>query len=310
MAYQTGTVTDMANMRDILTAFITAQGWSWDATNEVLNKGNVFGKLTVVSSDILKLTPGQAVDGLGALTGSGQATHSMSGLGTTGAWTKNITWPATYHIFLNTSPDDVVVLINYDNYYWAWMGFGQAVNLGVPGLATWFGATQPGEYITSYSDSASGGVNGYYRTAPLAPFWADVNNAVYGCTACASLHCNIDGPDGLVKQWSSDGSYSSDALIARFYDATTPLLEYQPNSWNGEDVLVPARVTIYRPSGLKSYAAEFPHIRLLRVKNRDGGDIITIGTDQWFVAPFLRKNTGTHTGTDSATWGWAIRKTP
>ena len=310
MAYQTGSVTDMTNMLSILTTFAAANGWSWDATHAVINKGNVYGKLETLDVDRLKLTPGTGVDGTGVLTGTGDAYHIMSGLGTTGSWSKNITWPATYHIFLNTNPDDIVVLINFDNYYWTWMGFGQANNLGVPGLGTWFGAFMPVEWIAAITISEAGTSSGYNRQAPCAPFWAEINNAGYGCLASSSLHCNLDGADGVVRQWSSDGMYASTSLLGRFYDVTTPLLARQPNSWNGEDVLVPARIGVNRPSSLKSYAAEMPHVRLLRLINREGGDIITIGTDQWFVAPFFRKNTAAQTGTDSGTWGWAIRKTP
>ena len=102
----------------------------------------------------------------------------------------------------------------------------------------------------------------------------------------------------------------ADALLGQFYRAITPLLARQPNAWNGNTALIPARIVVPRPSGLYSYAAEMPHVRLLALNNYNGGDLITLGSDTWFVAPFFKRNTSGQLADDTGTRGWAIRKTP
>ena len=319
MAYQTGSAADVAALQAAITAFAVSNGWAWDSVNSILSKGAVFAKLTTTSGtsgvggilvQTLRIQGGTGVSS-GALvnpTNSYAEIRDLANYPSSGSntITKAIVWPVTYHLFVNTAPDDLVCLINFDTSYWEWLGLGQCTNLGVPGAASWAGASMPQNVTSNINISASGSSSGFNSYAPCAPFWS--NKVVDGYLPLVSswLHCALDGSDGTIYQWACD----NDALIGRFFQAFTPLLERQPNAWNSETLLVPARVAVPRPSGLWSYAAEMPHARLLKVNNYNGGDLITLGSDTWFVAPFFRQNASAQTASDSGVWGWAIRKTP
>lgn len=302
MAYQTGSAADATALRLALTTFATANGWAWDATHEILSLGNVVCNLTAPSSGELRILGGTGVDVNGVLLSPGAGYCRIKDLGTA----KPITWPVIYHLFVNTSPNDIVCLINFDASYWQWLGLGQCTNLGVPGTAAWYGASIPVSDPSYISISAGGSSYAWSKTEPLAPFWSQIMSNDYGPESSSFLHVNIDGADDLVHQWACDNSFGQGS----FFWSYTPLLERQPNAWNSAAILLPARIVMPRPSSLYSYVAEMPHVRLLRINNYNGGDLITLGPDTWFVAPFFRKNTAGQTNIDSGTFGWAIRQTP
>lgn len=306
MAYQTGSAADATALLNAITAFAASNGWTWDATNSMLSKGAVFGKLTTPTSTSLRIQGATGYAGA-TLTNPTASYAEIRDLANGATVTKTIVWPLTYHLFVNTAPDDLVCLINFDTSYWEWLGLGQCTDLGVGaggGTAAWCGASMPALALNRILIAANGYAASSYgdNRAPCAPFWAQ---SVYFATASSWLHCALDGSDGVVRQWACD----ADALIGLFFRAFTPLLERQPNAWNAETVLVPARIAVSRPSSLWSYAAEMPHARLLKIDNYDGGDLITLGSDTWFVAPFFRKNAAAQTAADTGVWGWAIRKT-
>lgn len=309
MPYQTGTAADNTALRTAITAFAVANGWTWDATYEMLSKGAVFAKLTLPAAGKLRIQGATGYTGATLTAASSAWTEIRDLASSVGAPTKAITWPVTYHLFANATPDDLVCLINFDIAYWEWLGLGQCTDMGVgpTGKATWFGASMPQNDTGTIAISADGGpVNGYWQRAPCAPFWAEKVSDGYLPLVSSLLHCALDGSDGVVRPWAC----GDNAMMGRFFNASTPLLERQPNAWNSETLLVPARIAVPRPSGFYSYAAEMPHARLLKVNNYNAGDLITLGSDTWFVAPFFRKNTSAQTASDSGTWGWAIRKTP
>lgn len=310
MAYQTGTAADNTALRAAITAFAVANGWAWDATYEMLSKGAVFAKLTLPAAGTLRIQGALGYTGATLTTPTANYAE-IRDLASSPTITKTITWPVTYHLFANATPDDLVCLINFDTAYWEWLGLGQCTDLGVgaAGKATWCGASLPAAGVARILLDEVGNSNGNTLQHPCAPFWAAVSGNGYGQPYCNTFaHCALDGSDGVVRAWANDDL--SNHLIGQFYRGHTPLLARQPNAWNSETLLVPARIVVDRPSGFYSYAAEMPHARLLRVNNYNGGDLITLGADTWFVAPFFKKNTAAQNADDSGTWGWAIRKTP
>lgn len=310
MAYQTGTAADNTALRTALTSFAVANGWTWDATYEMLSKGAVFAKLTLPAAGTLRIQGALGYTGATLTTPTANYAEIRDLRTPPAAATKAITWPVTYHLFANAAPDDLVCLINFDTAWWEWLGLGQCTDLGVgaAGKSTWFGASMPNVATSILDITEAGAINQYTGHAPCAPFWAATAGQGYGNSCSAFLHCALDGSDGVVRAWSNDDL--SNHLIGQFYRGHTPLLARQPNAWNSETLLVPARIVVDRPSGFYSYAAEMPHARLLRVNNYEGGNLITLGADTWFVAPFFKKNTAAQNPDDSGTWGWAIRKTP
>ena len=300
MAYATGIANSAADLRTAVVNLATANGWTWDSANEMLHKTPVFGKLTV---------SGLKVAIQGALGYSGSTLTSPSGVSTclretyTGTGVVALSYPLTYHIFLHTAPDGIVVAVNYGAVWWQWLGLG----LGTPtggGTSTplWHWGTSEiassdsgvGLNLEGSGAGTAGGTSG-------VPFWRAgcgypvPNSAIY-----------TGGVDGLgtngwyltVNTFAGNGGTPGKALAN---EAAQELLKTQPNTWNGEALLARIHVLLARPSGFRAYCAELPHMRFTRNDNLSDGQIVTIGSDKWFVAPGYRKNTAVRDGTNGPT---------
>lgn len=296
MAFVTGTAGNFADLQTALINACTANGWSWDSTSSVLSKGNVFVNLTIGNPTTKSLT---------ILGGTGIASGALQGPSGTAAQMYAaslvpITWPVTYYVLIGTSPDSVVLFINHNVNYWQWMIFGQGINLGVPGLATYYGASVrayvgSGPWISINQTANSGPAD--HGNHPGIPFWGPdfgVGSQNQNCFA----HINFEG-----CVWGNDAGLNGQSLRADW--SANTLMFLQPNAWNSDSMLLPLRVFGTRPSSFYSPLIELPHMRVVRNTNYADGDIITLGTDRWRVFPGRCKNTlvpngdsaSDHTGT-------------
>lgn len=307
MPYATGTANSATELRDAIVAAATANGWTWDSTNSMLYKGVIYGKLTVSG---LRLFVQAAL----GYSGSTLTTPANRQVGISDVLTSSgntpLSYPLTYHIFIHTDPDDIIVAVNYQVSWWQWLAIGQAVNLGVNGNCMW-------QWGTTTSDLASGngvavlingsaGGSGFTRTSG-APFWKQNDSA--GVLA-SSIYLNHQGYEWWSQRVSSTPTAGFGA--AADFPAQT-LLATQPNTWNGEAVLVRCHVMAIQPSSLWAYVADLPHLRFVRNDNINDGQILTLGTERWFAAPVYRKNTASRdasiptSSNHSGTLGMAVR---
>jgi hypothetical protein len=282
MAFVTGSAGNFADLQTALINACTANGWAWDATSSVLSKGNVFVKLTVSNPTTASLT---ILGGTGISAGALQGASGTPAL-MYAACATPITWPVTYYILIGANPDSVVLFINHSVNFWQWMIFGQGINLGVPGLATYFGASLRASIQSaprlSVNQQANAGTGSYPNHASI-PFWGpDV--AVGALYQNCFAHINFEG-----CTWGNDGGLNGGPLRADW--AANTLMFLQPNAWNSDSMLLPLRVFGSRPSGFYSPIIELPNIRLVRNTNYSDGDIVTLGADRWRIFPGRSKNT-------------------
>lgn len=93
------------------------------------------------------------------------------------------------------------------------------------------------------------------------------------------------------------------------------MLSMLPSLWNSESVLLPIQAMVPRPSNRYSTVIDCAHARYMRIDNHAPFEILTIGSEQWMVMPWLRKNSAVRNGgiaataadVHSGTLGWAVR---
>lgn len=304
MPYVTGLANSATDLRTAVVSAAAANGWTWDATNEMLYKSPVYVKLTV---------SGLQLRAQGALGYSGSTLTSPSGQMScitdvfTQAGNTVLSYPVTYHVFIHSSPDDIVVAVNYGVVWWQWLGFGNALAEGggtANPLWQWGSSNTSQSTGTGVAIQVDGNPGYGYNNSAGAPFWqandvAGVQNSLIhtGGVDSAGVNGWYRNPTGSIQG----------AGIATCTTTMPGLLATQPNTWNEEALLLRIRPTISRPFNFQSYVAEFPHMRMTRNDNFIDGEILTIGSDKWFVAPVYRKNTtsrdhspsndATHSGT-------------
>lgn len=306
MAHETGSVNSLADLLTAIRAACTDNGWT--LSTDVLHKGDTYIRIQEVSS-ALQFLGGNGIDGSDALTTPAPQVVRIADFGS-----QALTFPMTWEAHINTDPDEVYIVVNYNVDYYQYAAWGISEVPDLPGSGVWFGASRFG-----VSGGAAGAAADFFygpngagmsqngRGGPL--FFSDIIGSNVALNT-SFIHHDLDG-----QGWSSNLPGNGTDFPFSF-QALAPLLTAQPNEWNDQTVLLPYPVYCARSSGNKvSLVADLKHIRHCRIPFHDPGDIITLGSDQWKLYPWYRKNTVTPGGdsssgtTHSGTGGFAVRYT-
>ncbi|PZO66200.1 MAG: hypothetical protein DI635_00830 [Pseudoxanthomonas suwonensis] len=307
MAYVTGLASSMADVVTAVRNACTANGWT--LAGDVLSKGVCHAEVKTGTLGTSTLTGGYfrlRVANDASLADAAQYPVYFGPLMDAANVWANWQWPATYHVHVNESPDEVVVLVNYNGDLWAWAAFGSSPAPGNAGTGNWHAATMSstsGQKRASAlvsSPEATSSIDGASWT-PL-PFWT---RGRLGPSPAYSVHGAISNANGGPR-WSN-GTESFDFQADRTVnaaDAIKPLLSMSPNAWNSESILLPLQVIQARPDAKVSLINQIVHLRVCRNDYVMPGQVITLGTDRWKVYPAYRRSTqnrdglnGVHTGT-------------
>lgn len=318
MAYLTGSAADMAAVQTALVNACTSNGWS---------AGTDGAGKTVIYQDDASLANGIFVR-LQTDTDD-QGSEALNLLGRTGLDTGdapsevdmksikyvNISFPVTYHAFVFLT--EVYFVINYDGDKYQWCAFGQSRQPGLPGTGNWVAAScggyhssesrsdnppDQGLHMVSNGDSSSSYSD---ETTSAALFWNHVEAYNIDLQNCW-LHNAIEpGYPWALRLSDNFGPIPGIKYL-------TELLDAQPNQFSGEGILMPVRAYKQRPESKVSQVAELEYVRHIRIDNYAPEQVITLGTDEWMVFPWYRKDITNRNGgieiDHSGTFGWAIKK--
>ena len=308
MPYTTGSAADMDAVKTALVNACTSDGWTEQTDDDfktVLSKNGMYVRVEAFS-DIGDGYPGFTLLGRTALnSGDAPGVVSMRSLGGRYSNTESIIFPVTYHIFTFTA--EVYFLINWSNIY-QWCAFGQSSQSGLPGIGNWVTATI-GEEDPELGVQIKAAEGGYrsgqdFTATSAAFFWT----TAYGGTPARNAWLYNDFEASYP--WAlGNGSNSSGPVGIRYL---TELINTQPNSFNAESVLMPIRAYKVRPNSKISQILEVTNARHIRIDNYNVEQIITLGTDDWMVFPYYKKDISNRDGGDTinhtGTFGWAIKK--
>lgn len=297
MAYYSGTASSLADLRTALLTHAAADGWT--LTGDVLSKAGVYFQIQVTATHITCL--GCESD---AVANPAPNVVSIGRIFERSSYaTREISFPCNYEVF--GFAQELYLVANYDVDAYQWMAVGKTSVPGVPGQGGWCGAMQGVLGVASSAtspiaiSSTSGGDTYEYTAGAL--FWA-----TYGDPPAARNAWVNHGMDG--HGWTYNGSQFSTPIGIRH---NSPLLSLQPSVWNSEATLLPLRCYKERPYYKASLIADLANARHLRIDNLAPGDILTLGSDQWKVFPWYRKDVANRNGgtniNHTGTFGWAIR---
>lgn len=319
MAYATGTVNSASQLKSVITSFCTSNGWS--LSGNVLSKGTSFNILLAETSEIFSI----------------QGSNNSAGTLNTCEYKRYTyvtatSWPVTYFIQVNTNPDLVVVVLQYETDKHQQIIFGNISkinNSAFPG-GNWFWASKfynPNLYITANDINVALATNPRLElldntnmevrcsisslgsNIPFArAFGGEYTSGVGGgCIHANGLHLEIDG-----VIWDSGlNPIPSNRTKVHFHNMIPTLLTKSPNTWNGQTHLIPVHI-IFNANGGQMYLGHVEHLRFCRVDNYNPGDVITLGTDKWKVFPWHYKDSVNRNGSQSingclGTLGFAFR---
>lgn len=283
MPYVSGLANSASDLLNAMVIAGTDNGWTYDTAYSLLHKGQIYGRLSASGLNFLV----QAALGYNGATLN---TPAAKQVGITDRLSKSgntrLSYPVTYHIFVHTDPDDIILAVNYQVMWWQWLALDQARTFGVLGNGIWHWGTATSDISPNagVAIDSSGSPGGGHGNTSGAPFWQ--SNDISGVQA-SSIYLNFNGHGW----WNNPmGVFTKSPNNARATIATGTQLVTQPNHWNGEAVLARVHIMAAQPSSFWSHVAELPHLRMTRNDNINDGQIMTLGSERWFVAPVYRKN--------------------
>lgn len=328
MAYYTGTTTDLADLMSKLSAALLANGYSADG--DVFYKGTIFVEIRIAT---MSTAPYDPYDRIEIRMGTGRSGSTLTGAppvkNTPGYNTFDGTFcfapvrgftyipfsfPSTYYILMNESPEEVYFFLNDDSTRWTYLCFGENNGINTPATGNWYAASTYRGYTEDVvgMPSLSKGIlfgdssfAGELYSAP--PHVSSVNHGLDG------MDWSLIGTEVgnlSATRWENTPSVLSSSI------QTEALWSSQPNSWNNQSVLLRIQAFVNRGDSKVSLVVNTEHSRYIRLDNYVDGDIITLGSDKWKVFPFIRKNSSVRDGLSttetapivhSGTYGIAIR---
>ncbi len=318
MAYVTGTASSYANLLTAIQTALTANGWT--NTSGVLSKGTTHVLLRAAnpfstgSQTNIIASIGNSSSG-GALTGTPAPTAVRMGTFSNVVNSGDFVFPCTYRIFINTSPDEVYIYVNYNTDMYQWLAWGKSPTPGSSGNGTWlagtFGALPTG--TTTNVNSVLGAANAFYiantgaagsvNTTSAGLFMNSVSySSLGGSNSQSIIHSGTAGDNG----WSV---FTNRSELPNAYEALGDLMRYSPNAWNGQSTLFKINISIPVGSNKVQMCGELAHARLIKINFIDVGSIITLGSDKWMIFPCFRKGSAELNGTGDTTgfFGHALR---
>lgn len=314
MAFYTGSASSFSDLRAALFSACVDEGWTV-ADADTLTKGAAVVRATISVSNTSATGPGIVLQGATGLSGGALVNPSTNTprFGRPHQTINPETWPMTYYIHIFSDPDEVFMVANFNvDSYW-WLAFGVSDTPGLPGSGLWLSAiSRGGRGSTAFAGGISlgssfGGSNGNDNHSSGGIFC----QTAQGVTANPNNDTIQSGLDGTL--WAGNPSSPNAATISSFngWLAASTLIGRLPSAWNAEAILIPIQGYVWRASNKCSLVVDVNNARYTRVDNYTPGQIITLGSDQWRIYPFYKKNTTARdagNGVDhTGTFGWAIR---
>ncbi|MBA2881838.1 hypothetical protein HNR65_002169 [Desulfosalsimonas propionicica] len=295
MAYTTGSAADMDAVKTALVNACTANGWIEQTDGDgktVLSNSGCYVRVASTTGDdgnaALELLGRTGLD-----TGDAPGVVSMRSIDQTA-----ITFPVTYFAFVFAA--EVFFVINYSDKY-QWCAFGQSDQPGLPGTGNWVAASCGS--ADPYDISIRVNTGGDNSRTSAAIFWS-TNSRLSHLNSW--LHNDFE----TSYAWTLGNGSNAAAPVGIKY--LTELVEAQPNQFSGEAVLLPIRAYKKRPENKVSQLLEVSYARHVRIDNYAPEQVVTLGTDEWMVFPFHKKNASQRNGgggvNHTGTFGWAIKK--
>jgi len=287
MAYQSGTVNNIADIVSTLNTFAAANGWT--NTSGVLSGGLGHVEVTANATypdDVLLVKGANNVDMTTGLCPQNSGNRFY-----------NVTWPLNYYLHAFTVPTNLIVMfINYSTTKWQWVIFGDIEKYVTFTGGNFFsasfgtsGSSAAAVVAMTETGTANGGSAGYSSMGP-GLFWHTRNynsfNGGYSTLRGTHLHAEIDG-----YIWPGAGSSASDNFPT-FSNRIDPISQnnQNPNKWDLHSPLLPYWVWMPRSDGKTTPIGHVPNVRFIRNTYIDPGEIITIGADKWKVYPFHERD--------------------
>jgi len=318
MTYSTGSATNIDDLFDKISTFLVTAGWTENNRASgilSISDGAMYNNLFEDGSNIT-MSPATSYDG-GAAWDSQPGQHSDYKCKIDG-FAGSI---ATYHFFTNGTGDYFYGVIEIDPGFYRHIIFGTMCKLG-----SYTGGQICCAQYLNYTGSTRNFKTYDSTKTSSAPFGSQVKsdndptNSFCSMVRADSLDSNTDNWHMLALEGNLPTTGSR--AFSTAFDFNDPedisdrtinwgykdWFRSSPNSYNSLTAFAPIHIYIKRPSDFYSPMGFMEDIRAVTITNFTPGEILTIGSDDWYIFPISAKGL---TAIDfSGVAGYAVRKIP
>lgn len=296
MAFQTGTSSGPSDLVTLLSTFATANGWTVSNTSDSFKvfRSTALNIYFSVSWDASNIN-------LRGCTGydSGANWTSQPGVAPVSATCNQLTGPFKAYYFFGTNQYMHVVIETTTNI------FKHVVFGTLNKNSTYTG----GEYYDASFHATGINDNNYPESTNHRYLFDGCSNN----TDKARLRVVADGYDWRPYQSATVVATNHVKGCVRASSTITgAVASYSINAFNQRTTLVPIVLAVGRPSSLYSLIGSPPDIRQVKMDNLNPGQVITLGTDEWYVFPHIQKtstiNVPSSSVPSSGMYGYAYKK--
>ena len=338
MPYQTGTVTDFADLKSTILSYLAANGYTQEGA-DIIKKGNLFAAITATATQ-LKMIGAKDSDGVGNLVddfrtvtdgyekGSSLGCTISEQVQLTGSNLVTMVFPITYHFHLSSAPvDEFWCVIEYNGGYSQHIGFGNIVKAAPFTGGGFYTGTGNAYYADKaawqYLNPQYTSANGTY-TSQVRPFTPVNRSTASNHFPGSAVHAEIDGFHWFNS--AADSSNDDQQTAADPYDYSSPsnvmpcnpyVKEFQRSQSpiNGVASLIPLRLYGRTLNHNLMKIGTIHNYRMAVNYNITFGQVEDDGTDKWKFYPFIFKDSDRNTTetidnphpTSSGPWGFALR---
>ena len=305
MAYYTNTVNSFAALKTAVEAHLVSNGYS--ITSDVISKNSCFYKLTATTADLM-LTAGVGQ------SGSTLTTPAVAGVGVRNLLADPFTFPITYELFVNSSPDEVALVLTLGGGRYQQLFFGKSDMLGLTGAGTWITGS-----VSSTDNNTVGARMNFVQDGSIT----STTNQSWGGGPFTEKFLNSGSPQKkshvLVSTdtWRPSavggGTGNTDDLVV-FKLPLSLIYQRTPNAFNQGTVLLPIYVN-YLTTGFRSQIVVEPRtLRHCKINNYLPGETIDFAGEEWKLYPLYRKDmtapAAANSVLHSGAHGFAVRYAP
>lgn len=291
MAFQSAIVNSAADMRSAIETFAQANGWT--LSSGVLSKNGCHTLLSNPSASELRIQNAKN----GIFSGN-EISVRYSRIFLT-------SWPsaATLNMVAFSNPDTIWVTMNFDVVRFMHIGFGNIAKYGTWTGGQWFHAQHTSRTkdsnVTSSVDGQSS-PNSQNGSSECALFWSPTNyDSWYGGYAentASSIECDLRGRIWEPPQVSDPSNLHNIQVPT----VTAVTHKKNPNVFNGQTILTPFQLWLKASDGFMQCLGHVGHLRFVKLKNYNPGDLITLGSEKWKLYPWHIHDIGNPDGIRNA----------
>jgi len=311
MAFYTDSVLSFDLLKTAIETACQSNGWT--LSNGILSKSGCYFKLTAfLTYLLLKGGTSQNESTLIESVQDGVQIKEFSG--------EASIFPLKYDIHIFNNPDEVYVIVNYNDDCYQQLSFGKSNIQGI-GLGAWLTgsvsitdkSTVPKLYLNLSKESFHFVPYTSFPTYPTFTVGLFLGTGQYTYSGPTSyIYTSLDS---IGWKYVHSSAANAGGLNACSGDYVSGLITALPNLLNQATVLLPIKAVIAREFGGLTIAANLKNSRLVRLDNHQPEELVTFGSEQWKVYPCYKRNvtqrnsSGSESGYHSGTFGFAIKYT-